>query len=334
MARSGDDISYTGSGGLHAENCDIFDNSAASNALTLTGSGSIIGKSIGISGGYSNVGSGTISPKPVTGMSPVADPLANLPAPQVPSFSGSCTGSSAACNPSYTGSLNNSIGPGTYTSITNTGSGKLTLTPGNYNITGSISNTGSGGLVLGAGTYIINGNVLNTGSGTVNLGAGNYTVGGNFESTGSSSLTIASGSSASDNGLIIVGGSLQLTGSGPLTDAGETFYAEGATTITGSSNLNLTAPTSGTYNGMLLFQSRTDSSAVSITGSSSSTIQGIVYASDSPLTLTGSGTMTVSLDIISDSITETGSGMIDVTNYADVTNTSSVLAATKLVMAE
>ena len=165
------------------------------------------------------------------------------------------------------------------------------------------------------------------------LGAGNYTVGGNFQSTGSLSLTIASGASGSDNGLFIVGGNLTLTGSGPLTSNAVTFYTEGSTTVTGSSNLNMTAPTSGTYNGMLLFQSRTDSSGVAITGSSGSTIQGIVYASDSPLTLTGSGTMTVSLDIITDSITETGSGQIDVTNYADLTNSSSVLTA-KMVMAE
>ena len=75
LARSGVDISYTGSGGLTAEHCDIYDDSGASNALTLTGSGSITGKAIGISGNYSSVGSGSISPAPVTGMAPVADPL-------------------------------------------------------------------------------------------------------------------------------------------------------------------------------------------------------------------------------------------------------------------
>lgn len=308
LSRTGDDISYTGSGGLTAEQCDIYDDSSASNALTLTGSGSITGKAIGISGNYSKTGSGTISPAPVTGMAPIADPLATLPAPTIPT--GSCTGSS--CTQSFTGSTNHTLQPGTYTSISNTGSGTLTLAAGNYIITGSLTNTGSGGLVLGAG---------------------NYTIGGNFESTGSSSITIASGSTASNNGLIIVGGTLELTGSGPLTDNGETFYTEGSTTVTGSSNLKLTAPTSGTYDGMLLFQSRTDSNAVAITGSSGSTVQGIVYAPDSPLTLTGSGTMTVSLDVIADSITETGSGQIDVTNYANTTNTNSVLAA-KLVMVE
>lgn len=155
------------------------------------------------------------------------------------------------------------------------------------------------------------------------MGAGNYTIDGNFSSTGSSSITMGSG-------LYEVGGNLQLTG--PLTGNGVTFYTQGSTTVTGSSNLTLTAPTSGMYSGVLLFQSRSDSSAVSITGSSGSTIQGIVYAPDSPLTLTGSGTMTVSLDVIVDSFSETGSGGIIVTNYAVLTNTNSVLG--KMVMVE
>ncbi len=57
LARSGDDVSLTGSGSITASNCSIYDDSSASNALTLTGSGSISAKSIGIVGGYSCAGS-------------------------------------------------------------------------------------------------------------------------------------------------------------------------------------------------------------------------------------------------------------------------------------
>jgi hypothetical protein len=298
LAKSGTDVSLTGSGAITASNCDIYDDSSASDALTLTGSGSITAKEVGIVGNYSETGSGTISPTPVTGLSAAADPLASMAAPTIPT--GSC---SSSCTQSFSGSSNNTIGPGTYNSISNTGSGTLTLTAGNYIINGSLTNTGSGGLVLGAG---------------------NYTITGNFTTTGAGSVTIGTG-------LYIVGGNLSLTGSGALTGAGVTFYTEGSTTLTGSGSMNLTAPTSGTYDGVLVFQKRGDSDAVSITGSGGDKIQGILYAPSAPATLTGSGSLNVSLDMIADSLSVTGSGSIVDTNYSVVTNPNSVLSRLALV---
>jgi Flp pilus assembly protein TadG len=316
LATSGLDISLTGSGALTAQRCNIYDDSSASDALQLVGSGSITAKSIGVTGGYSNVGSGSISPTPVTGMAPAADPLSSLSAPTI--SSGTCSGGSY----SNTGSTNVTLPANTYCTVSNTGSGSITIPSGTYT---SISNTGSGTLTLGSGNYIITGNLQNTGSGTVDLGDGNYSIGGNFSSTGSSSLSLGSG-------LYTIGGNLTLTGSGPLSGSGLTFYTEGSTTVTGSSNINLTAPTSGTYSGMLFFQSRSDSDTIAITGSSGSTIQGILYARDAKLNLTGSGTLSVSLDVIVDSLDLTGSGTVTDTNYSVVTNTNSVLG--KMVMVE
>ncbi len=318
LDRSGDAISLTGSAQLTALSCDIVDNSSSSNALTLTGSGSITAKSIGIVGNYSRVGSGTLNPTPTTGLAPAADPLANLPAPTI--TSGTCSGGTY----SNVGTTSVTLPANTYCTVSNVGSGSITVPPGTYT---SISNTGSGHVTLQSGNYTISGSLSNTGSGSLTTSAGNYTIGGNLQCTGSCSTTLGSG-------MYEIGGNLQLTGSGPLTGNSDTFYVGGSTTITGSSNVNLTAPTSGTYNGMLLFQKRGDSSAIAITGSSGSTIEGIVYAPSSPLTLTGSGTLSVSLDIIADTITETGSGSIDVTNYANVANTDSVLGGSIMVMAE
>lgn len=299
LAKSGIDVSLTGSGALTARNCNIYDDSAASDALTLTGSGSVSAAQIGIVGSYSDTGSGTITPHPpTTGIAPAADPL-TLTAPSIPS--GTC---SSNCNPNNSTASPMTLQPGTYTSITNSGSGTLTLAAGNYIITGDLKNTGSGSLVLGAG---------------------NYTIGGNFQSTGSSSITLGSG-------LYTIGGNLSLTGSGPMTGTSVTFYTQGSTTIQGSGSMNLTAPTSGTYSGVLLYQPPTDSGAVQLTGSGGDKVQGILYAPDSTLTLTGSGSMTVSLDIIVDSLKVSGSGSITDTNYATVTNTNSVLS--KLVMVE
>jgi hypothetical protein len=131
-------------------------------------------------------------------------------------------------------------------------------------------------------------------------------------------------------GQTIVEGTLSLTGSGALTAVGVTFYTKGSTTVTGSGSMNLEAPTSGDYNGVLFYQDRSDSSAISVTGSGSDTIDGIVYAADAPLTLTGSGSVNIAADFIADSMSLTGSGTINDAGYSSV-NSSSVLSRTTMV---
>lgn len=298
LAKSGTDISLVGSGAIDATGCDIYDDSNSSTALQLTGSGSISAKSIGIAGSYSDVGSGTINPAPVTGIAPAADPLANLAVPTIPT--GTC---SSNCNPSFSGSTSNTLNPGVYNSITNVGSGTLTLTAGNYIINGTVSNTGSGAVTFGAGNYTITGNFTDTGSGLMTLGAGQYVVEGNLGFTGSSSVNAT----------------------------GVSFYTEGSTTVTGSGAMTLKAPTSGSNSGVLFFQARSDADAMQITGSSAMTMQGIIYAPAAALTLTGSGSISISTDMIVDSLAVTGSPTITNTDYATVTNTGSVLGKLTLV---
>jgi Flp pilus assembly protein TadG len=311
LGSSGTGVSVSGSGSVTAQNCNIYDDSSASNALSLSGSGSVTGRAIGIVGGYSRTGSGGSSPNPpMTGMKPAADPL-NLTSPTVPG--GTCSGSLSACNPNNSGSGNMTLSPGTYTSITNSGSGQLTLNAGNYVINGAVS--------CGAGVAAL----CNSGSGALVLGAGNYTIHGNFVSTGSGALTIGSGQ-------YIVTGNLALTASGPLAGSNVTFYTEGGTTISGSGSMNLTAPTSGAYNGILLYQPSGDASAISIAGAGGATIRGIVYAPTAPLSLSGSGSMNISTDLIVGSLNLSGSGSITDTNYAVVTNTGTALS--KIVMVE
>jgi len=311
LGSSGTGVSVSGAGSITAQNCNIYDNSNAGNAFSISGSGSVSAKAIGVVGSYSRTGSGTSTPNPpTTGMKPAADPL-NLTPPGI--AGGTCSGGPATCSPNNSGSGNMTKGPGTYTSITNSGSGTLTLTPGNYVINGGVAcggaglaalcNSGSGALILGAGTYTIHGNFVSTGSGAVTLGAGQY----------------------------IVTGNVALTASGTLTGTNVTFYTEGGTTISGSGSMNLTAPTTGTYNGILLYQPPGDASGISISGSGGATILGIVYAPSSPLSLSGSGTMDISTDLIVDSLNLGGSGSVIDTNYAAVTNTNSALSQLVLV---
>lgn len=183
----------------------------------------------------------------------------------------------------------------------NSGNNTLVLQPGTYT---SITNSGNGSLTLTAGNYIITGNFTTSGNGAVTLGAGEYSIGGN----------------------------LSLQGNGGLTGTGVSFFTDGSTTISGNGTMTLAAPTSGTYSGVLLAQSTSDNDAMQISGNGSASIQGIIYAPDAPVTLTGNGNLNVSLDIIADSLNIAGNGSITMSNYAAVDNTNSVLG--KLAMVE
>jgi hypothetical protein len=202
LGGSGTDIS--GSGAMNATGCEIYDNSSSGRALDLTG-GSISAKQVGVTGGFS----GTVRPTPITGMVPVKDPLVSLTAPGIPG--GGCTRSFTSCNPSNTTSGNMNVFPNTYTSISNSGGGTMTLSPGNYVITGNLSNTNSN-LVFGSGLYIVEGNLALMGSGSVTGsgvtfyledGGASPCPGGGSCISGSGRVNLIAPTSGGDNGILI-----------------------------------------------------------------------------------------------------------------------------------
>jgi len=273
-------VGIGGSGNLSASSCQVYDDSSSPNAID---SGvSLTAEKVGVTGGSA----GSVSPTPITGMTPVSDPLWSLAAPAIPTDT--CNPpASPACNPSGPGT----IFPGTYSSITNSGSGTLTLRPGNYIINGNLANYGNGTLVLGAGNYTINGGLYNTNAGSVTLGSGLYIV-----------------------------NHLDLTGSGSITGSGVSFYTTGGdTTLTESGSVNLSAPTSGAQNGVLIFQARGDATGATV-GGPNMNLQGIVYAPSAALSLKGSGTGTMSADFVVQSLTLSNNTSLQ--NYAAVNNSS------------
>jgi hypothetical protein len=124
--------------------CAIVDDSNASKAFGIFGVALWHASSIGIVGGYDFDLLPFVSPKPVTGIAPVKDPLARLQAPSV----GSCD------HTNYSLSLI-SIG---------------TISPGVY--CGGITITGAAILHLQAGTYIIRGGGINVLGVAVMIGTG------------------------------------------------------------------------------------------------------------------------------------------------------------------
>jgi len=238
---SGADISVSGTGNLSVPNCGLLINSTSSNGVRLTGSASIVAKSIGIVGGSSVSGSGTLSPAPVTGIAPVSNPLSFLQAP-------SYNASSCLPDPHVTSSatLGPTVAGGTvcYNGLSNSGSGALTLNPGVYVITGGFSASGSA-TITGTGVTIYlagpNGSLSLTGSGALNLTAptsGPYSGILFFEDPSDTNAMSISGST----GTILTGifyapsAALSLTGS-----SGATFNAAVVSytlSINGTGSLN------------------------------------------------------------------------------------------------
>jgi len=140
-------------------------------------------------------------------------------------------------------------------------------------------------------------------------------------------------------GLYIINGSMSMSGSGSLsmgalgtgTASGVTIYLappNGSLSLTGSGALAISAPTSGTYNGILFYEDPTDTNSMKVAGSTGSTLQGIFYAPNAALTLTGSSGATIQADLIVHALSMSGTS--NFTNYSSA-NANEPLTAPKLV---
>jgi hypothetical protein len=200
--------------------------SNAKTALTVSGTTKVTAGSILVVGGVSQSGSPTLSPAPTTGVAAAPDPLANLPAP-------STAGLTNYGEVSYS-SGTHTLHPGIYTSITASGSARLTLTAGVYILEGGGLTVSGSGVVSGTGVMLYN--------------------------TSSSYPT-----------------------------SGGTY---GSITISNSGILNLTAPTTGPYAGVVIFQDRSNTKTLTLSGSAFVEGTGnIVYAPNAQVFLSGSANL-------------------------------------------
>jgi hypothetical protein len=167
--------------------------------------------------------------------------------------------------------------PGTMT-VTHLGQGnkQYTLTPGSYT---NLPNFNSGDVVI-----------LRQASAN---GSGIYYINGGFKSTGASILM------------------------DPNTTGGVMIYNNPAGSslseciqITGNSSgtVNLSALTSGPYAGMLMFQNRTATQQLSISGGGNFNMLGTFYAANAPLNVTGNGNAVIGSQYISRKLDLGGGG--------------------------
>ncbi|MGP0064236.1 MAG: hypothetical protein ACLQGP_11630, partial [Isosphaeraceae bacterium] len=97
-------------------------------------------------------------------------------------------------------------------------------------------------------------------------------------------------------------GSASMTGNGVMIyNAGSTYPTAGGTyggmTLNTTGKVNLSPATTGAYAGVLFFQARTNPTLVSISGGSSVSLSGLIYASDALLSVGGSIQLSGALDV-------------------------------------
>ncbi|MGA2594118.1 MAG: pilus assembly protein TadG-related protein [Bryobacteraceae bacterium] len=113
-------------------------------------------------------------------------------------------------------------------------------------------------------------------------------------------------------GLYIIKSGITESGSPTFNGTGVTLYFNtGGITGSGTGGFNLSAPTTGTYQGVVLFEDRSDSSGITLSGSTGTQVSGLVYMPKGNLTYSGdSGTSGVVSTLVVNAITFSGSSYI------------------------
>jgi RHS repeat-associated protein len=166
----------------------------------------------------------------------------------------------------------------------------------------SVSVTGSTGKTVEPGVYK---EITDTASGSLTLNPGTYVILQKFANTGSGTLTA--------KGVMLY---LACSDYPTACKAGE----KGATlSLTGSGAMNFTAPEAG-CSPVAVFSDRNSTAPLAITGSSSQTLNGVIYAKSGSLALTGSGgTFTIGGPIVVGSASTSGQGGVTLTGELPMT---------------
>jgi hypothetical protein len=134
-----------------------------------------------------------------------------------------------------------------------------------------------------------------------------------------SPTTMAPGIYIVEKGLSVPGGN-RVTGTGVVIFNGcglaapVTCTPTGKFTISGGSTAGLSAPTSGPYAGMLMFQERTNTADVTVSGGSLvSSFNGVIYAVNAGKVTLGSGGSQMTMSgVVASTVTISGGSQISI----------------------
>jgi hypothetical protein len=120
--------------------------------------------------------------------------------------------------------------------------------------------------------------------------------------SGNASLTLGPGIYVIEGGGLTVTGNASISGQNVcIYNAGSNYPGNGGNfggiALSGNGTFNLSAPTSGTYAGILIFQSRQNTRALSLSGNALAGMSGLIYAPNALLSMSGNAALTSALDV-------------------------------------
>jgi hypothetical protein len=155
-------------------------------------------------------------------------------------------------------------------------------------------------------------------SGNYTLQPGLYTGGIAISAPGPGTITLNPGVYYMQGGGFSNSGSINMTGSGVVIYNNPSSNSD-QIKLTGSGSLTLSPPTTGPYKGISIFQNRTSTAPIAVTGNGSLNISGSIYAAAAEVDVTGNGGTTVAgSQIISNNLVVTGNGSVDVSYNANL----------------
>jgi Flp pilus assembly protein TadG len=114
------------------------------------------------------------------------------------------------------------------------------------------------------------------------------------------------------------GGDFAMSGASSVTGTGVMIYNDnggGKMALSSSGTINLTPPTSGPYAGIGIYQNRSSTQRIDLSGSSGSSVTGTIYAAGAMLNLSGSsGSSQVGSQLICYDLVLSGSATLEVTS--------------------
>lgn len=288
--------SVSGNGSITA-NGTVHLDSSCNPALTITGNGALNSPECDAVGTVSVSGNGVACTTVKTGVQTSGDPLQSLPAPAVPTTLGSIVAEpgekKAPVNCGYVygaPSLTVTTPPAVCTfdsSYNKPTSHKYRMFPGYY----------PGGLQLNAGTFYME-------PGIYYIGGGGLTMGGN----GAVITSVDKGTTVFGGGVLLYNGAFN--NDDPLFCSGGVITGcPGPMTFNGSSAvINLKPIQTGIYTNIVIFGDRTTAAPITLNGSSTNlNISGTIYAPLSLVTVTGSGAVSIAVQVIAYDFKVTGS---------------------------
>jgi hypothetical protein len=140
------------------------------------------------------------------------------------------------------------------------------------------------------------------------VAGGIVTVTSGISLSGSASVTL-------DPGIYIMNGGISASGSATINGSGGVmiYMASGGISLSGGTTVNITAPSSGPYQGIGIYQPSSNTTAMALSGGSSQSINGAVYAPGASLAYSGSSGMCGNgggTTLVINSITFSGSSSI------------------------